>query len=332
MNKRRQVIIAISTGLLAAPFSAFAQQPAGKIRRIGLLSPYVAADSAVWYEAFRLALRDRGWIEGKNISIDYRYAEGKRERIPDLMTELVGLKVDVIVTAISTEFSVAHIAAKASPPIPVVTAAWSDPLSSGMVESLARPGGNITGLSQMSYELAGKRLELLKEMVPKLARVAVLRGSGSAVSDDFWKSLKLPARQLGLQLQSLEVRNTKEFEKAFADAVKARAGALLVLAFPLIVTNLKRIVDLAAKNRLPSIFQWSEFTDAGGLASFGPDRTDMFRRAAIYVDKILNGAKPGTLPIEQPTTFETVINMKTAKALGLKIPNSILVRATRVIE
>jgi putative tryptophan/tyrosine transport system substrate-binding protein len=331
MTTRRQLIVALGASALASPFTAFAQQ-LPKVRRIGMLSPYSPADSALWYAAFRQALRDLGWIEGKNIGIEYRYAEGKRDRVPDLMAELVGLKAEVIVTAITVDALIAQKAAKAIPAIPVVIAAWSDPMASGMVESLARPGGNITGLSQMSYELSGKRLELLKEMVPKLSRVAVLWSPLSTTSKSIWKDLQLPARQLGVQLHSLEVRSPDEFDKAFEDASKARAGALLILASPVIVTYLKRIADLASKSRLPSIFQWTEFADAGGLATYGPDRADLFRRAAIYVDKILKGAKPGDLPIEQPTKFEMVINMKTAKALGVKIPNSILVRADKVIE
>ena len=196
-------------------------------------------------------------------------------------------------------------------------------LRAGLVESLARPGGNVTGLSQMSPELAGKRLELLKEMVPKLSRVAVLWNPQSAASTLNWKELQLPARQLGIQLHSLEVRSPDDFDKAFEDATRARAGALFITADPVIATNLKRIADLAAKSRLPSIFQWSEFADAGGLVAYGPDRADLFRRAATFVDKILKGAKPGDLPVEQPTKFELVINMKTAKALGITIPQSV---------
>jgi putative ABC transport system substrate-binding protein len=331
MNNRRKLIIALGAGALAAPFGSIAQQP-GTLRRIGLLSPYSAADSTLWYEAFRLALRERGWIEGKNISFEYRYAESRRERLADLMTDLVRQKVDVIVTAISIDPRIAATAASASPPIPIITAAWSAPMASGMVKSMARPGGNITGLSQMSNELAGKRLELLKEMVPKVSRVAVLWSPRSVVSVDVWKELQLPAQQLGIQLQSLEVQAATEIDNAFADAVGARAGAILIVASPVTVTNLKRIASLAAKSRLPSIFQWTEFADAGGLLAYGPDRTDLFRHSAIYADKILKGAKPGDLPIEQPTKFELVINGKTAKTLGLKIPNSILVRADRVIE
>ena len=337
MNRRRKLVIALGASALISPLASLAQQPPAKARRIGLLSPYAPADSKLWYEAFRLGLRDRGWIEGTNIGIEYRYAEGRSDRIPALADEFVRLKVDVIITAISVDAPTAQKAAKAIPPIPIVTAAWSDPMASGMVESLARPGGNITGLSQMSYELVGKRLELLKEMVPKLSRVAVLWNPQSATQvfkskELFWKEIELPARQLGVQLHWLEVRGPKDFDKAFEDAARARAGALLILANPVIITNLRRIADLAAKSRLPSIFQWTEFADAGGLVAYGPDRADLFRRAATYVDKILKGAKPGDLPIEQPNKFELVINMKTARALGIKIPQSVLFRADRVIE
>ena len=330
-NVRRRLLVAgAAWPALAWAGAARAQAPA-KIRRIGLLSPYLPSDSAVWYQAFQLAMRDHGWIEGKNLSIEYRYAEGKIERVPDLAADLIRLKVDVIVTAITTDALTAQKAAKAIPAIPIVTAAASDPVATGLAESLARPGGNVTGLSQMSYQLAGKRLELLKDMIPKLSRVAVL-WTPSAGSTLIWKEIQLPAQQLGLQLHSLEVRSANGFAKAFEDATKARDGALLLVASPVIVTNLKQIADLAAKSRLPSIFQWSEFADAGGLATFGPDRADLFRRAATFVDKILKGAKPGDLPFEQPTKFEMVLNMKTAKALGLTIPQNVLFRASRVIE
>ena len=211
-------------------------------------------------------------------------------------------------------------------------AAGGDPVAFGLVESLARPGGNITGLSQMGPELVGKRLELLNEMVPKLSRVAVFWNPQNPPSTLNWKEIQLPARQLGVQLHSLEVRSPNDFDQAFEAATRARAGALFLTGDPVMGANLKRIAGLAVKSRLPSIYQWSEFADAGGLVSYGPDRADMFRRAATYVDKILKGAKPGDLPVEQPTRFELVINMKTAKAIGITIPQSVLFRADRVIE
>ena len=253
------------------------------------------------------------------------------DRLPGLAADLVRLKVDVIVGSTTSD---AVAAQKASGAIPIVVAAAADPVATGLVESLARPGSNITGLSQIASELAGKRLELLKEIIPRLSRVAVLWNPQNAVSTLNWKELQLPARQLGVQLHSLEVRSPKEFDQAFEDALRVRAGALTLMPAPLFggIVNLKRIADFAAKNRVPSISFSSEFADAGGLVTYGPDRADMFRRAATFVDKILKGAKPGDLPIEQPTKFELVVNMKTAKALGIKIPQSVLVRADGVIE
>ncbi len=288
-----------------------------------------SSDAAPFHHAFRLGLRDLGWVEGKNLSIEYRYAEGKSDRLPDLTTDLVRLKVEVIVTSGTTGTLAAQKATKA---IPIVMAAAGDPVAYGLGETLARPGGNVTGVSQMASELAGKRLELLKEIVPKLSRVAVLWDPQVASSALNWKELQLPAQQLGLQLLSLEVRSPDDLDKAFEAATRARAGALVITGDTLFNANLKRIAGLAAKIRLPSIFQISEFADAGGLVSYGPDRADMYRRAATYVDKILKGAKPGDLPVEQPTKFELVINLKTAKAIGITIPRTVLFRADRVIE
>jgi putative ABC transport system substrate-binding protein len=211
-------------------------------------------------------------------------------------------------------------------------AAAGDVVASGLVESLARPGGNVTGLSQMAQELVGKRLELLTELVPKLSRVAVLWNPQGATSTLNWKEIQLPARQLGVQLHSLEVRSSNDFDQAFEDATRSRAGAIFIMPDPVNAANLKRIAGLAATSRLPSIFHLTEFADAGGLAAYGPDRADMFRRAATFVDKILKGAKPADLPIEQPTKFELVVNLKTAKAIGITIPQSVLFRADRVIE
>jgi len=328
MTTRRKLLIALGTGALAWAGAARAQAPA-TVRRIGLLATFSPSDAVLWHQAFRLGLRDLGWVEGKNISIEYRYAEGKHDRLPDLAADLVRLKVEVIVTSVTTDALAAQKATKATP---IVMASPGDPVAMGLVESLARPGGNVTGLSQMGQELVGKRLELLREMVPKLSRVAVLWDPQVAGSTLSWKELQLPARQLGVQLHSLEVRSPNDLDKAFEDATRARAGALFVTGATVITQNLKRIAGLAAKSRLPSIFQWSEFADAGGLVAYGPDRADLYRRAATYVDKILKGAKPGDLPVEQPTKFELVINLKTAKALGITIPQSVLFRADRVIE
>ena len=326
MTTRRELLIAFSA--IAWAGAVRAQAPV-KAPRIGLLSPFSPSDTALWHQAFRLGLRDLGWVEGKNISIEYRYAEGRSDRLPDLAADLVRLKVDVIVASTTAD---ALAVQKATRAIPIVMAGAADPVASGLVESLARPGGNVTGLSPMTAELGGKRLELLKEVVPKLSRVAVLWNPQVAGSTLSWKELQLPARQLGVQLHSLEVRSPDDFDQAFEDATRARAGALFITSAPLMVMNLKRIGGLAAKSRLPSTYQWSEFADAGGLVTYGTDRADLFRRAATYVDKILKGAKPGDLPIDRATRFELVINLKTAKALGITIPQSILVRADRVIE
>jgi putative ABC transport system substrate-binding protein len=323
ISRRRFVVVALA--VLALP-RAGAAQPAA---RIGVLSPFSAAVAAPWHQAFRQGLRELGWIEGQNVTIEYRYANGKNDRLPELAAELVRVKVDVIVTSIGTD---ALIAKSATTLVPIVMASAGDPVAGGLVTSLARPGGNITGLTQMAPELAGKRLELLKQIVPNLSRVAVLwypRGTTSPLS---WKEMQVPARELGIRLQSLEVQSPADFVKAFHGATTARAAAVVVLPDPLFAGNLKQIAELATKTRLPSIFHLREFADVGGLVAYGVDRADMYRRAAAYVDKILKGTKPADLPIEQPTKFELVINLKTAKALGLTIPPSLLLRADQVIE
>jgi putative tryptophan/tyrosine transport system substrate-binding protein len=327
-TRRRELLIALGVAALARAGPVRAQAPS-TLRRIGMLSGFSPSGYAPSYRAFRLGLRDLGWVEGKNISIEYRHAEGRHDRLPDLAADLVGLKVDVIVTAATSDTLAAQRATKA---IPIVMVAGGNPVANGLVESLARPGGNVTGLSQMLQEVSGKRLELLKEVVPKLSRVAVLWNPNSTSATLNWKENQQPARQLGIQLFSLEVRSPSELDKAFEAATNVRAGALAILPDPVISTNLERIVDFAAKSRLPSIYQSSEFADAGGLVTYGPDRADLFRRAATYVDKILKGTKPGDLPIDQPTKLELVVNLKTAKAIGITIPQSVLFRADKVIE
>ena len=329
MKLRRKLLIAAAAGPALAWAGAVRAQAPAKVPRIGLLSPFSPSDTALWHQAFRLGLRDLGWVEGKNIGIEYRYAEGRSDRLPELAADLVRLKVDVIVASVLPD---AVAAQKATRAIPIVMASVSDPVAVGLVESLAHPGGNVTGLSQIASDLAGKRLELLKEMVPKLSRVAVLWNPQNPASTISWKEIQLPARQLGVQLDSLEVRSPDDFDKVFEAATRARAGALFIIADPVIVTNLKRIAGLAAKRRLPSIFQFSEFADSGGLVSYGPDRADLYRRAATFVNKILKGAKPGDLPVEQPTKFELVVNLKTARAIRITIPQSVLFRADRAIE
>jgi putative tryptophan/tyrosine transport system substrate-binding protein len=328
--KKKLFWLSLGALLLALSLPVEAQQQA-KVPRIGLLSPFSPSDAALWHEAFRQGLRELGWVEGKSIIIEYRHAEGSNDRLPELAADLIRLKVDVIVTSVGTD--TLH-AKKATSTIPIVMASAGDAVASGFVESLARPGGNITGLTQMTPELAAKRLELLKDIVPKLSRVAVLwnpknPGSTSTLS---WKELQLPAQELAIQLQSLEVSSSSGFAKAFEEATKARAGALAIMPDALFAGNLKLIAELAAKNRLPSTFHLSEFAAAGGLVAYGPDRSDMFRRAAIYVDKILKGAKPADLPVERPTKFELLINLKTAKQIGVTIPQSVLYRADKMIK
>ena len=325
---KKIILLALCSLLLAPCYVVEAQQPA-KIPRIGLLSPFSPSATALWHQAFLQGLRDLGWVEGKNISIEYRYAEGRRDRLPDLVADLVRLKVDIIVASVNTD---ALVAKKTTRTIPIVMASAGDPVATGLVDSLARPGGNITGLSQMAPEMAGKRLELLKEIVPKLSRAAVLWNPQGTTSTLNWKEIQLPARELGVKLHSLEVQSLNDFDKAFEDATRARAGALSIMPDQLFAGNLKRIADLAVKSRLPSIFHLGEFADSGGLVAYGPDRPDQFRRAATYVDKILKGAKPADLPVEQPTKFEFIINLKAAKQIGLTIPPNVLARADKVIR
>jgi ABC-type uncharacterized transport system substrate-binding protein len=310
---------------LAAPTQA---QPRGAAK-VGVLSPFSAGGADAWDRAFRQGLHDLGWVEGKNIALEYRYADGHSDRLAMLAADLVRLKVDVIVTAVNTDTLAARNVTKA---IPIVMASAGDPVSLGLVNSLAHPGGNVTGLSQIAPELSGKRLELLKEIVPNLTRVAVLWNPKGTTSPITWKESQTPARDLGLRLLSIEAQHGEDFDKAIESAKRERAGALAILPDPLFAENQKRLAELAAKNRLPSMFHLVEFVDFGGLIAYGPDRADMYRRAATYVDKILKGAKPADLPVEQPTKFELVINLKTAKQIGLTIPPNVLARADRVIK
>jgi putative ABC transport system substrate-binding protein len=282
------VVLAVSLSL--APLAAEAQQ-APRVAKIGLLSSFSPSDAAAWHQAFGQGLRDLGWVEGRNINIEYRFAEGRIDRLSDLVADLVRLKVDVIVTSVTPDALAAKNATRA---IPIVMAAAGDVVATGLVESLARPGGNITGLSQMNPELVGKRLELLKEIVPSLTRVAVLWNPADMISRLTWREIQLPARSLGIELHSLEVRTSSDIGKAFEGATRVRAGALAIMPSPVFVTNLKRLADLAAKNRLPSIFHVPDFVSAGGFVTYGPNRSDLFRRSAAYVDKILKGARPAT--------------------------------------
>jgi len=325
------LIITLALVLPTAPLAADAQQP-GKVPRIGVLAnalPTTPEVSRNW-EAFRQGLGERGWVEGQNIVIEYRWAEGRLERFPALAAELVGLKLDLIVAASTPG---ARAAKQATSTIPIVMVYVSDPVGDGLVASLARPGGNVTGMTfGAGREIAGKHLELLKEAVPKLSRVAVLLNPDSPESAVFLRETQAAAQALAVKLQLLEVRSPNELEGAFAAMTRGRADALLVLPHPLTFAHTRRIVDLAAKSRLPAMYPFREAVEAGGLMAYAANAPDMFRRAATYVDKILKGAKPADLPVEQPTKFELIINLKTAKTLGLTIPQSILIRADQVIQ
>jgi putative ABC transport system substrate-binding protein len=316
--------------LFAFCVPAHAQQ-AKKIPAVGFLSegfPSSVSDSTR-IEAFRKGLHEIGYMEGKNISIDYRFAEGKRDRLPDLAAELVQLKVDVIVTY----GTVGTLAVKrATTTIPIVMASSSDPVGRGLVASLARPGGNVTGLSSVAPDLSGKRLELLKEVIPKLTRVAVLWDSSGGQASANFKDTQVAARALRVQVQSLEVRSANDFEPVFKAATRDRVGSLIVLQSLLTNAHRQRIVELVATNRLPAMYTQAEYVNVGGLMSYAPSYNDIYRRAATYVDKILKGTKPADIPVEQPTKFDLIINLTTARALGLTVPPTLLARADEVIE
>ncbi len=323
--------VVLTLSLALAPLAAEAQQ-AAKVPRIGYLAANLAGNPYL-HEAFRQGLRDLGYVEGRNLVIEYRGAEGKPERFPALAAELVALKVDVIVVAGGT---LAALAAKqATRTLPIVFAAAGDPVTDGLVTSLARPGGNVTGLSVLAPELVGKGLELLTQAVPGVSRVAVLwqpGGLGERTEKDMLKGAEVAARALGVRLQFVEARGPADVDSAFSEMTRARAGALTVLTSSMLFNERRRLVDLAAKNQLPAVYPRRESVDAGGLMAYGPNLADLFRRAATYVDKILKGAKPAHLPVEQPTKFELVINLKTAKALGLTIPPLLLGRADQIIQ
>ena len=324
---RRAFLATAGIGLISAPGVARAQQ-AGKVHRIGFLSLQSGLTSTT--EAFRQGLRELGYVEGRNLIIEYRWAARKEERLPELAAELVRLKVEVIV-GVSTP--VIEAAKRATSNIPIVMAAVADPVGSGLVASLARPGGNVTGLSLLSTELVGKRLQLVRELVPKATRVAVLDVLGyTSASRPYLEQMQAAAQQMGVQLVVHEVKEAGDLPGAFTAMQRERAQALDVRASPFSTDNAKRIVKLAAQHRLPAMYDARSFVEAGGLVSYGPSLPEMFRRAAFYVDKILKGAKPADLPVEQPTKFELVMNMKAAKALGLTIPQSLLGRADEVIQ
>ena len=314
--------------VVAGAAIAEAQQP-GKVPRIGYLSATSPSVNPTRIEAFRQGLRELGYVEGKNIIIEWRYAEGNLDRLRELAAELVRLKVDLIVSAGPQPTRAAK---EATTTIPIVMGYDSDPVGSGFVASLARPGGNITGLSALFPELSGKRLELLKEIVPRLSRVAVFGTSTWPGNAQALRETELAAGALGVQLQYLDVRGPKDVETAFRAAGKGRAEAVLVLTSSVLNSHRIQVADLAVKNRLPAVYGAPQYVEDGGLLSYAPSYTDLFRRAATYVDKILKGAKPADLPVEQPTKFEFVINLKAAKQIGLTIPPNVLARADKVIK
>ena len=329
--KKKITVLALCATLFALCLPADAQQPK-KVPRIGYLSAGDPTSESTRAEAIRLALRERGYIEGQNIATEYRYAEGKQDRYPELAAELVHLKVDIILVAGGN--TPIRAAKNATKTIPIVmTGGGPDPVEAGFIESLARPGGNVTGLTNLNRELGGKRLELFKEAVTKVARVVVLYDPANPPSViEVKEVLPVAARALRLTLRPWEVRDAKGFEKVFAALNKERADGLYVAGGSLMNNNRKRTATFALKSRLPSMYQSREAVDAGGLMSYGADLADSYRRVATYVDKILKGAKPADLPVEQPTKFEFIINLKTAKQIGLTIPPEVLARANRLIK
>jgi ABC-type uncharacterized transport system substrate-binding protein len=326
--KKTIFCIALSAFVFALCSSADAQQRKNT-PRIGFLSVGTASAMATRVEAFRRGLRGQGYVEGQDIVVEYRYAEDNLERLREFAAELVWLKVDIIVTggAIST-----RPAKEAAGATPIVLAYESDPVGSGLVTSLARPGGNITGLTSSAGELNGKRLELLKEAIPKLSRVAVIRNPGMSNAAEALKDAEIAARSLKLTIQPLQVQGPSDLEGVFAAAKKGRAEGMIVVGDPVTFTHRKRVADLALKNRIATIHGQIQFAEAGAMMVYGPNDADMFRRAATYVDKILKGAKPGDLPIERPVKFDFIINLKTAKQIGLTIPPNVLARADKVIK
>ncbi len=322
------LILALSLGLVAAPLPAGAQQPA-KVYRIGYLTAGPISPRMHLVEAFRQGLGELGYMEGHNFALVTRSAERGPEQLSDRAAELVRLNVDVIVAVTTPAVQAAQ---QATGMIPIVMVSVADPVATGFVASLARPGGNTTGLSILSAELSGKRLQLLKEVVPRVSRVAVFWNPANPSNALQIGETKVAAQALGVQLQPLELRGPQDLESAFQAATRGRAGALIMLDDPLFFTHRTPIVALAAKSRLPAMYGLTGFVEAGGLMSYGTNLSDLHRRAATYVDKILKGAKPADLPVEQPTRFELVVNMKTAKALGITFPQSILVRADQVIQ
>lgn len=336
MNSRNIIAslrMLVAVGLVAAALFARAQPPT-KVHRVGVVSG--AATLSTWrsqplYEAFLDGLRQLGYVEGQNVAIEFRTAEGKYDRLPDLMAELVGLNVEVLFVV--TCGAPLDAARRATQTIPIVVGACTDDMvAAGIVKSLARPGGNITGLQKLNPELSAKRLELLKAVVPNASRVAVLWDPGYSNFAADWSALRAAANTLGVTLHPVEVHGPAEYQTAFITMASKQDAALLTFSDSMTYVHGRRLADVAAENRLPAMYAYQEIATAGGLMSYGPSIPDMFRRATVFVDKILKGAKPGDLPIEQPTKFELVINLKTARALGITIPQSVLMRADKVIE
>jgi putative ABC transport system substrate-binding protein len=324
---KRLAVTVLSLALLAAPFAAGAQTPAVP-HRIGMLTLGVGPGTPI-FDAFQQGLREHGYVEGQNVALEYRYAQGDVARLAVLATELVRLKVNVVVT----ESIVAALAARqATNTIPIVMAVGGDPVRAGLAASLARPGGNVTGLTVLAPELSAKRVQLLKEVVPKTTLVAVVWNPANPLGETYLRETEAAAQSLGLRVHRIEVRSAVDLDAAFRAVVDAHPNALLTVADGLLLDNRRRIVEFAMKSRLPVVSPDREFADAGGLMTYGPSLAANFRRAAGFVDKILKGAQPGNLPIEQPTKFELVINLKTAKTLGLTIPQSLLLRADEVIQ
>jgi len=329
MTTRRKLLIAFGASALAAPLASFAQQ--GKIWRVGFLALRHVdfVDTDYYYGPFRQGMRELGYIEGRNLAIEWRSAEGKAERLPALAAQLVQGKVDVIVTAGTQAVRAAQ---NATATIPIVIAAAIDPVGSGFVKSLSHPGANITGLSGLAVDISPKNLEIMLSLVPKLSRVAVLVNPANSAHAAILKSTQASAQKLNIKVMPAEAQTPQEIERAFSVMAREHAGAVIIVIDSFFVQQGRQIADLAAKHRLPSMSGSREYVEAGGLVSYGQNLADNSRRAATYVDKILRGAKPGDLPVEQPTTFELAISRKAAKALGIAIPQSILVRADKVIE
>jgi putative ABC transport system substrate-binding protein len=328
MDRRRFLVTSLG-GALAVPLGAEAQQQVGRIYRVGVLETRSAVLNAANMGMFRQGMRELGYKEGQNLEVVYRSSDGRDERFPDLANELTRLKVDLILTR-GTPASLA--AKRATGTIPVVMASVGDPVGTGLVASLGRPGGNVTGLSNYNVEIYTKRIELLRELLPRLTQISGLFNIGNPVNQIQWKEVERAARASGLQLQLLDVRRPEDLPRAFEAAAREHAEALIVALDGLTQANLRLIAELAAKQRLPSMFANKEYVDLGGLISYGPNDPHLYQRAATFVDKILKGAKPADLPIEQPTKFELAINLRTAKALGLTIPPGLLARADQIIE